>query len=674
MAAAAAVAAGAGAAAANQAANAGAAANQQPTAGAAGAQPAAGAAQNTGAPTGPLGVPQGNTSKPAMNINPTYIIAGCVAAVILFVIIILVVNRKTVVDLNKFVKEPVFEGYDGYGSAETGFLFDSEAFIEEYAGKIKYTGGNRSIVQDYSSPEEMLADYANGYMDAGTNLKNGDSVEYKWTIDEELLKKLFKKCKIKHSDITYTVSGLTPLKEIDPFDYITVTFDGIAPNGNCALKVESEEDSVNSLYISADKTSGLSNGDTVKVKVASFYTENLDESMAQSYGVILKQTEKEYTVEGLVSYVGEYAELSEEYLTYVKSETEDVIAAYTANNYSDSVSVNDLEYAGYIFENAKDSDSYYGDNNILYVIYSGFVSSSKAEFDKTKVYYPVKFSNIKKGTDGSIEGDASGDIYGWSNISGSWTSTDGYVNPLTCYNELVEAYRDDYVATVGDGFEEYSSSSPIASLDDLYDSCKTVLADRAKEKIEAYIESSYNEDVVVKNLTLDREYLLLAKEPGNDYSVNNKYYVVYSASVSHKEKSFEKTTVYYPVEFNGIVNFNNGEYLVTYCGDIKGSTYFENSWYYTKGYIDADDMYKELITGNRTSYTSDVSKGGKEAKEDKEEAEDKKDKKDKKDKAEEADSAEETTEETTETDEAGEAADDAADEAVEEAVESDGEA
>ncbi len=610
-----------------------------PAAPAAGAQPAGAANNNNGAPAGPMGIPQDGAPKPAMNIDPKYIIAGCAAAVLLLVILMIVLNRKTVVDLNKFVKEPVFEGYNGYGSATTGFLFDEEAFLAEYAGKIKYTGGTRGSVMEYASPEAMLADYANGYMDAGTNLSNGDSVTYKWTIDETLLKSMFKKCKLKYSDVTFTVSGLTPLKEVNPFDYVTVTFDGIAPNGRCSIEVESDEEAVDSLYISGDKTSGLANGDEVKVTVSCYYSDDLEEVMAQNYGVILTETEKSYPVDGLVSYVTDYADISADYLDYAKSETEDTIAAYTANNY-DSANLGDLEYAGYIFETAKDADDYYGAYNVLYVIYAGNVSSSKGEFDKSKVYYPVKFENLLKGTDGEITGDSTNDIMGWGYIGGR-RSTDGYVNPLSCYNDLVEAYRDTYVATVGDGFEEYCEATEIASLNDISDSCRTVLTDLAKEKIEAYIDESYNESVVVKNLVADREYLLLAKEPGTDYSANNRYYVVFSASVSHKDKSFEKTTVYYPVEFDGIVNFKNGEYLVTSCSGIQGSAYFDNSWYYTRGYLDADEMYKTIVTGNRASYTSDVSKKAKEAKEDADKA-DKTDKADKAEKAEEAEEAADT--------------------------------
>ena len=568
------------------------------------------AAPNAAAPAGPLGVPQ-DTPKPAIKINPTYVIAGCVGVFVLLIIILLIANRKTVVDLNKFVKDPVFEGYDGYGTANSGFLFDEDAFIAEYAGKIKYTGGNRSIAYDYDTPEAMLADYANGYMEAGTNLSNGDSVVFEWTIDEELMKTLFKKCKLKYSNITYTVSGLTPLREVNPFDDITVTFEGIAPNGTCKVERETEDEAVNSLYISTDKTSGLSNGDTVKVTVASYYSDNLGLSMAQDYGVVLTETEKSYTVEGLEAYVTSYDEVTEDYLTYAKGEVEDVIASYTANNYDD-VNLSDLEYAGYIFEAAKDTDDYWGDYNILYVIYSGYVKSTKGNFDKTKVYYPVKCRNLLKGTDGTVTGEV-GDITGWSYIGGTWTSTSGYVNPLKCYNELVEANRDSYVATVGDGFEEYSKSKEIAGLSDIYDSCKTVLTDLAKEKIQAYIDDSYDsEKIVVKGLALDREYLLLAKEQGDDYAANNKYYLVFTANVSHKDKSFEKTTVYYPVEFDGIVNFENGDYLVTSCNGIQGSQYFEGSWYYTKGYTDPDEMYKDIVTGNRSNYTSDVTKKSKE--------------------------------------------------------------
>ena len=58
-------------------------------------------------------------------------------------------------------------------------------------------------------------------------------------------------------------------------------------------------------------------------------------------------------MEGLEEYVGSYADLTEEFLTYAKQEAEDVINAYIARDYSDSSSVTPIEYAGYIFQYVK---------------------------------------------------------------------------------------------------------------------------------------------------------------------------------------------------------------------------------------------------------------------------------------------------------------------------------
>ena len=89
---------------------------------------------------------------------------------------------------------------------------------------------------------------------------------------------------------------------VDPFETLSVDFSGVAPNGYVILKDNNERfrygnalEGYESVFeFKADKHEGLKNGDVIKVTV----------SLRRDQGnLYLSQIEKEYTVEGLNSYV-----------------------------------------------------------------------------------------------------------------------------------------------------------------------------------------------------------------------------------------------------------------------------------------------------------------------------------------------------------------------------------
>lgn len=319
-------------------------------------------------------------------------------------------------------------------------------------------------------------------------------------------------------------------------------------------------------------------------------------------------TSKEFKVSGLDEYVAEYEDLSEEFISKLKNEAEDTIYSYTANSYSSSSSLTELTYSGYILKAIKDGSGYVSTYNDLYIIYSGTVSSSNGSFSTAKVYFPVRFVNILSGEGGLSYSENYG-ITGNSILDGSWSSTKGYINPLICYIEIVEANRDSYIPECGDGFEQYAEYEAISKLEDISENYKEELYADAKDRIESYIASSYNGGSSASDLSIAGEYLLTAKTQGSDFGNNNKYFVVYSATVSNSEGGFDTTTVYFPVEYDGIIKLPGDEYLVTSSAGIVGNSSFPNSYYRTDGYIDGNEMYTKIITANRDNYTYEVSEG-----------------------------------------------------------------
>ncbi|MCR5556425.1 MAG: zinc ribbon domain-containing protein [Butyrivibrio sp.] len=555
-------------------------------------------------------------SGPAFNMNsvleklkkiPLKIFLSIIGSVIaLIVIICVVISARRTINLNKYLDFKA-EGYDGYGTVQA--VIDWDAIEAKYGDRLSYKSkakkDDNGILNKLSNtklypPLKAVEDSIQIELDQSTDVKNGQSISYKFKVDEDLYD--YVKVKLKFKDGSYTVEGLKDVGSFDIFDDVSVTFEGIAPSGQATLSYTGSE--LSQYELAMDKSYNLRNGDTITVTV----NNKKPEYYAENFGKIPVSFEKTYTVEGLDEYVSSYADIDDTFIATLKSEAEDSIRAYAASDYSKTTSLGDIEYAGYILNSIKEADGW-GSYNDLYIIYAGTVSNSEGNFTSQKVYYPVDFKNVLKGNTGLSFESKSG-ITGTSYFDSSWYYTKGYINPLVCYSELVEANRDRYSTECGDGFEIFAQYDLIESLSDIGETIKTELDAEAEDTILSYTASNYDYShyFSVANLHMVGEYLLVAKTQGTDFTKNNKYVIVYAADVSYSKRNIADT-VYFPVEFDGIVSLPNGEHIVTARKGIVGSNYFSgnNVWYSTKGYVDGAQMYKEIVTANRDKYTYEVS-------------------------------------------------------------------
>lgn len=527
-------------------------------------------------------------------------VAAVAAIILIAVIAIVAVNAGKTINLDKYLTIET-SGYDGYGSARV--TIDWDAIEAKYGKKLSFTSKAKKEYGEWlnlMSPMEVLESYVSVSLEQYNNLSNGMEVPYTWNIEDELSDYL--KCKVKYKDSTYTVSGLEEIGTFDAFADLHVAFTGTAPAGYISMEYTGSE--LNYYDFSASRTDGLSNGDIVSITI------NISDMsyFAQNTGKVPESLEKDYTVEGLPEYVSSYSTLTEDFLSTVKAEAEDSIYAYAANSYNTETSLSDVQYAGYVFDYVKDGSGYVSYYNDLYMIYTGTVSHSEGAFSASKVYFPVRFTNILL-TDGTLSYDENRGICGSTYFDNSWYSTRGYVNPIICYMEIVEANREYYTAECGDGFEVYSEYESISQLSDISEEYRQTLYADAQDKILSYIADSYNSESVATDLAVKGEYLLLAKNQGTDFRNNNRYVVVYSATVSNTDGRFETTTVYFPVEYDGIVKLPGEEYMTTAYQGILGYSTFADSWYNTRGYIDGTQMYSDIVTSNRENYTYEVSEG-----------------------------------------------------------------
>lgn len=536
--------------------------------------------------------------------TPVKLIAGiCAGAVVLIAaivtIVILLVGSKPAINLNDYIKFDE-EGYDGYGSLEASI--DWDAIEDKYGDDLKFTGDAKDkydYLLDMTEPIEALESYISVEIDKSSDLKNGDEIKYKWKVNKNAEKLV--KCKIEYENGTYKVSGLKKVETFDAFEAVTVEFSGTSPNGYAYFSFNG---SVLSRYeFSISETSGLKNGDVIKVSLYDTEAENYIES----YGKLPETFEKEFKVEGLDEYTQSYSDLSEDFLDELKEAAKDKVISSAENRYRDDVEITEPEYAGYIFKNRK--ENVYGNYNELYIIYTADVSSEDGDFATTKVYYPVCFRNIMKSGD-SYEYNESIYIEGSSNICDSSSySTLGYVNTLKCYLELVDEDKDSYDAECGDGVETYDDFKIVTKLEDINEENGKDIIEDAKKRIEAYVARDYDETSKVSDLELVGQYFVSARESEDLVTDSNGYVVVYSGKASSTNGRFDEVTVYFPVIYYGVVKVSDDKVMAAEFDDIAGLTYFEETAIGTKGYTDGKEMFEELISDGSDDFKYEMTEG-----------------------------------------------------------------
>lgn len=516
--------------------------------------------------------------------------AGLLLASVIFLIVLAV--KPHTINLEELVKVS-FYGYNSVGNAyakldETRF----GAALAKAKGKKSVEGLEPGAFYACLNAISLELNHPEG-------LSNGDVVTVDISYDNDAVDDY--KIRYSGTSVTVPVQGLAPLTEIDPFADMQMEFSGIAPEGHAELRCVG-----NAAFISADEfwldqSDGLKNGDSVTATVPDYdpYT------VAQS-GYVLTQTEKTYTVAGLPEYLDTFSAIPADSLALLQQETQDMILAFAARDYGSDCFLGEISYAGYVLQVKKPgSDS--REHNLLYLIYRGVLSNTRDKFPNTMVYFPVRYSNLMISSEGVIYEDG-------DHIEGKTDLTDfgifsydtaGYTNPYALYKDLVTAKKDASSCETGDGMEGYEAYSPITSLSDIREKDLQFLIDRARERIRP--DTVGDSSLELSDVTLVGHCLLSAKTQSDDYRRNNRLLVVYSGTVS--SRYFDPVTTYFTIEFEGLVNLPNEEFLYTRESGIRGRTKFPGSYIYGNGYLDGAELFRDLVTSNRADYTYEISEG-----------------------------------------------------------------
>ena len=414
------------------------------------------------------------TVTPKAPIDPKKLAVPVAVAAVVVVGGVLIATHKPTVNLNKYITLSA-EGYNSIGTLDVEF--DTDKLEKDYGKKIAknfqkamknheedtyglsnlagslYEGGETSLFVTYC---------ADGSADKTRNLSNGDVVTYTWDGVNEQTKKEAEELfgvKIKCSDVTYKVSGLTAVNTFDAFDGVEVEFNGISPDGSATVNTLPTAEAAKCLYYTLDEQYNLANGDTVTVTVHSNRDDFSD--CIEKYGAIPAATEKTYTVEGLNEYVTDSDGLTDSVLVSLQNQAEDVLNAYIAKTWdSECVTLKGMSYLGYYILTPKNKDNYGVSQDVIILPYQ-VTSHNHFEDDKGQVYdadvsyyWYIAFRNVSKDADGNIAGGL--DDYYTANASfdvktglddGWWEkywSYDGYQTLDELYSNAVTRNVEDY--------------------------------------------------------------------------------------------------------------------------------------------------------------------------------------------------------------------------------------
>lgn len=412
------------------------------------------------------------------------IIGACVALVL--VLLIVIALHKPTVNLNDYLKV-TYGGYDGGGVAYTEI--DWNSMKEDFENKISY---KRGMAQTGGmTPIDIIMEYTNANIEGkNEKLSNGDKVSYTWKVDKDAIAKLIK-CKIKYSDGSKKVSGLKEMELFDPFKNLKVTFSGVEPNGEA--DIEYNGDMLSEYDFTCDKTSGLKNGDKIKISLtedAGYYVDQ--------YNKAPSVLEKEYKVKNLGKYLSKIKEVDTDGMNSARAKAQKSISDMV-DYWSEDVTLDKVSYAGDYLQVAKDSDDY--TNNYYGVIYqiNAHIQPDGGQRKDVVSYYSMKFENVIVGGDGKCEidldeydvpyDDFSVEVTSGDLSSGSY-SFDGY--------QTLEELKKNYVDEVADEFDcEWDVSGKLEAVDlgVTSDYLCSYSSDRllTDSDVEGYLNANYSE-------------------------------------------------------------------------------------------------------------------------------------------------------------------------------------
>lgn len=248
---------------------------------------------------------------------------------------------------------------------EEALSIDMSKYIEvEYKGSNKHATAEATIKMDELEDDlgyeigSKLTNRINLEIVNNENLTNDDELEIKVVINKSYLEGIG--LALASDTVKIKVEGLKDATELDAFKDIKVEFSGMSPNLSVSITNNSEDEFLKTVEYKASKTSGIANGETITVTAIRW-----DEELADEKSVTLKETKKEYTVNGQSAYIFSKSEITDAVKSELKtifvskatSKAKEEYIGYDPNNFKRQLYDNtDYKYSGVNTYNEIDRD------------------------------------------------------------------------------------------------------------------------------------------------------------------------------------------------------------------------------------------------------------------------------------------------------------------------------
>ncbi len=362
--------------------------------------------------------------------------AGAAILVAVVIILVIIFNSTSTINMDDYIKHS-FTGYETVGTYTVSF--DTDGFVRDYVDKAKCSE-SEARRQASSICANILLGLEYGIMDG---VVNGDRVKYTFNFNLPSERQYdysdSSKIELEYSyEGTVEVEGLAPLTYINPFDYYTITQNGIDGNIYLSTSIDYSQDVMNYIYISTeDSKYDLSIGDTVKYVVNE---SSINSAALKGYG--LTATSYTYTVGDADKYYMDVAEISAEQLKVFEDEVMSQVNSYFENN-SSYITGHNISYVGtYMLSNK----AVFYKNYVIPVIKVD-VTSQNADFETTTVYMSYMFYNVLD----KLEGEDEWKNYSW-NIEGYSGLRFGWFSEVRGYTSLEALYDGEFASHVSDGY------------------------------------------------------------------------------------------------------------------------------------------------------------------------------------------------------------------------------
>lgn len=355
---------------------------------------------------------------------------GLVAVVAIVVFIVVMMNKTTTIDMNDYVRYE-FSGYDTAG--ELYVYLDGEGFMKDYV--------EASKEDDTTARSQAWFIYANSSLSVSKSegLLNDEEVEIRvFVMDNPSISEYLddSKIELETESMKVTVSGLAPITHVNPFEYITITQDGIDGDIYLDVKMDYSHELMNDISVNISDNYDLKIGDVVTLSIDEYYKRR---ALEKGYGIT--QLTMEYTVGDADKYYTDINDVDEETVTLLKDSLLKKINSYLESN-EPYFTGTDIVYEGAYLLTSE--EGYY--RNYVIPVYTLVVTGTdEEEIPATGIYMSFVYYNLLD----TVEGEDTWFDYSW-NIEGntglyySWFSqVKGHISLDDLYRDVVEEFVED---------------------------------------------------------------------------------------------------------------------------------------------------------------------------------------------------------------------------------------